>query len=137
MTIFFFSMKKTHVQIPEPKRTGSVFVLSVRYQHSFFLCLKKDNHYENQSTSLKKWHSGNMDGPLLTNGWKTIHKLGTIFDFWSLKGYIYIYIYTYIYICIYIYIYIYIYVYIYIYTCTRLESRHHHLRRLGMYTINF
>jgi hypothetical protein len=35
---FFSSIKKTEFQIPEPKRTGSVFVLSVRYQYRFFFC---------------------------------------------------------------------------------------------------
>jgi hypothetical protein len=37
----FFLEKKTQVAIPEPTRTGSVFVLSVRYQYSFFFMLKK------------------------------------------------------------------------------------------------
>ncbi len=35
---FFFSIKKTQVHNLDPKRTGSVFVLSVWYQYSFFLC---------------------------------------------------------------------------------------------------
>jgi hypothetical protein len=41
MTVFFFSIKKTQAQIPEPKRTGSVFVLTVRYQLVFLIMLKK------------------------------------------------------------------------------------------------
>jgi hypothetical protein len=40
MTVFFFSKKKTQVRSPGPKRTASVFVLSVWYQYSFF-CAKK------------------------------------------------------------------------------------------------
>jgi hypothetical protein len=36
MTVYFFSIKKTQVQIPEPKHTASIFVLGVRYQCSFF-----------------------------------------------------------------------------------------------------
>ena len=41
MTVFFFSIKKTQVPFPEPKCTALVFVLSVQYQYSVFLCLKK------------------------------------------------------------------------------------------------
>ena len=41
MTVFCFLDKKTQVHIPEPKCTGSVFVLSVLYQYRFFLMLKK------------------------------------------------------------------------------------------------
>jgi hypothetical protein len=41
MTVFFFLIKKTQVQIPEPKRTGSIFFLSVWYQYSFFNAKKK------------------------------------------------------------------------------------------------
>ncbi len=40
---FFSSIKKTQVQIPEPKHTGSVFVLSVRYQYSFFNAKKRQS----------------------------------------------------------------------------------------------
>ncbi len=38
ITVIFFLNKITKVPLPEPKRTESVFVLSVWYQYSFFLC---------------------------------------------------------------------------------------------------
>ncbi len=41
MTVFFFLDKKNSAQILEPKRTGSVFVLSVQYQYSFVYAKKK------------------------------------------------------------------------------------------------
>ncbi len=42
MIVFFFLYKKkTQVQIPEPKRTGLVFVLSVQYEYSLFFMLEK------------------------------------------------------------------------------------------------
>jgi hypothetical protein len=49
---FFFWMKKTQDQILEPKRTGSVFVLSVQYEYSFFCATQKNNHYGSQSTTV-------------------------------------------------------------------------------------
>ncbi len=50
---FFFSMKKSQVQISEPRCTCSDFVLSVRYQYSVFEQLKK-------RPSLWKWEPGRM-----------------------------------------------------------------------------
>jgi hypothetical protein len=44
--LFFFLIKK---KLKFKFWSGSVFVLSVQYQYSFFFMLKKDNHYENES----------------------------------------------------------------------------------------